>query len=138
MKTKSLFVAATLFFGTVATTQAQISPTAPQRGGSMNQTTVPAAPQTNPGTIDQRTPTTTNPTQMGTGTIDQRTSPPMTAPAQMGTGTVAQPPLQRSTTIEQQSVEQRTGTTTQPANSGTMRRETSTKKRTTETTTPRP
>ncbi|WP_022824249.1 hypothetical protein [Hymenobacter norwichensis] len=128
MKTKSLFVAATLFFGAAATTQAQINPTAPQTGGTMNQTTVPAAPPVNPGTIDQRTPTSTSPTQMGTGTIDQRNTVPMgtNVPSQMGTrvGTTDRPVIERSTTIEER-------TTTTP-----MRRK-ATKQRA-ETTTTRP
>jgi hypothetical protein len=128
MKTKSLFVAATLFFGAAATTQAQINPTAPQTGGTMNQTTIPAAPPSNPGTIDQRTPTSTSPTQMGTGTIDQRNTVPMgtNVPSQMGTGvgTTDRPVIERSTTIEER-------TTTTP-----MRRK-ATKQRA-ETTTTRP
>ena len=81
MKPAFLAAAALLFSATAAT--AQISPSEPQRGGSMNQTTVspqnPANPATNPGTIDQRTPTTTNPTQTSMpGTLDQR---PATLPA---------------------------------------------------------
>lgn len=128
MKTKSLYVAAALFFGAVATTQAQINPTAPQTGGTMNQTTVPAAPPSNPGTIDQRTPTSTSPTQMGTGTIDQRNTVPMgtNVPSQMGTGvtTTDRPVIERSTTIQER-------TTTTP-----MRRK-ATKQRA-ETTTTRP
>jgi len=75
MKFSLLAAAALLFTATAAS--AQISPSEPQRGGSMNQTTVqpqnPANPATNPGTIDQRTPTTTNPTQTSLpGAIDQQ------------------------------------------------------------------
>jgi|GEM_PF-7047987 len=66
MKTPFL-VAAALLVATVAA-QAQITPTSPERSGSQNQTTVPAAPPSNPSTLDQRTPTTANPTQTGTGT----------------------------------------------------------------------
>lgn len=119
--------------GATATAQAQVTPTTPQRGGIMNQTTVPAASPTNPGTIDQRTPTTTNPTQMSTG-----------SPTQIGTSTIDQAPIiQRSGTTEQR-VDQRTGTvvqptTTQPTNTSVnLRRETVPSRRTTETTTPRP
>ncbi len=95
----------------------------------MNQTTIPPASQSNPGTIDQRTPTTTNPTQLSTG-----------SPTQMGTSTIDQQPMQRSTTINQQSVEQRTGAaTTQPMNTGVnQRRQTNTQQRPTNTATPRP
>ena len=129
MKTKSLLVAASLIL-CAATAQAQINPTAPQTGGTMNQTTVPTATPTNPGTIDQRTPTTTNPTQMGTGTIDQRSTVPMgtNVPSQMGTGlgTVDRPVMERSTTVEQR-------TTTAP-----MRRKATTTKQRTETMTTRP
>ncbi|MBO0357582.1 hypothetical protein J0X19_06460 [Hymenobacter sp. BT186] len=124
MKTKSLLVAATLFFGAAATTQAQINPTAPQTGGTMNQTTVPAAPPVNPGTIDQRTPTTTNPTQMGTGTIDQRNTVPMgtNVPSQMGTGvgTVDRPVMERSTTIEERTAPVRRKATTTKQRTETM------------------
>lgn len=133
MKTKSLLVAATLFFGAVATTQAQINPTAPQTGGTLNQTTIPPATPSNPGTIDQRVPTTTNPTQMGTGTIDQRTTVPMgtNVPSQMGTGNPAV--MQRPATVEQQTMQRGT---TQPT-TRPIRRSTTTK-RTTETVVPRP
>ncbi|RSK40992.1 hypothetical protein [Hymenobacter perfusus] len=76
----TLFVTAGLLLAATAAS-AQISPSQPQRAGSMNQTTVqpqnPANPATNPGTLDQRTPTMSNPTQTVPGTIDQR---PMTAP----------------------------------------------------------
>ncbi|MDF7809953.1 hypothetical protein [Hymenobacter sp. YC55] len=133
MKTKNLILAAALILGATATVQAQVTPTSPQRGGVMNQTTVPAASPTNPGTIDQRTPITTNPTQTSTGT-----------PTQIGTSTIDQAPIiQRSGTLEQR-VDQRTGTvvqpaTTQPANTGVnQRRETMPNRRTAETTTPRP
>ena len=134
MKTKNLIIAASLILGATATVQAQVTPTTPQRGGVMNQTTVQAASPSNPGTIDQRTPTTTNPTQMGTG-----------SPTQIGTSTIdQQPAIQRPTTVEPQRVDQRTGTTTQPATTQPMntdvnqRREPSPKRRTNETTTPRP
>lgn len=133
MKTKNFLIAATLILGATAAAQAQVTPTSPQRGGVMNQTTVPAASPSNPGTIDQRTPTTTNPTQMSTG-----------SPTQIGTSTIDQAPIiQRAGTPEQR-VDQRTGTvvqpaTTQPTNTSVnQRRETMPNRRTAETTTPRP
>lgn len=86
MKMK-LLLAAALLMGSATLASAQINPTTPQRGGVVNQTTVPpvnpANPATNPGTIDQRTPTTTSPTQQGViGTIDQTPLPQRTTTMQ--------------------------------------------------------
>lgn len=135
MKSKNLIIAAAFILGATATAQAQVTPTTPQRGGIRNQTTVPAASPSNPGTIDQRTPTTTNPTQTSTG-----------SPTQIGTSTIdQQPAIQRPTVVEPQRIDQRTGTTTQPATTipsmntdVNQRREVSPKRRATETAPPRP
>ena len=120
MKTKNLLIAAALFLAAAATAYAQVTPTLPQTGGTMNQTTIPPAAPSNPGTLDQRTPTT-NPTQLDLGTIDHS-------------------PVQRPTPAEEQSTQQRTGSTTQPTNTATSRRrDTRTKQQAApETTTPRP
>lgn len=101
MKLSLLAAAALLFTATAAT--AQISPSEPQRGGTMNQTTVPpqnpANPVTNPGTLDQRTPTSTNPTQTVPGTIDQRpTTAPIVTPGEVRRATQPTTPASRTTT----------------------------------------
>ncbi|UOQ76009.1 hypothetical protein MUN84_15475 [Hymenobacter sp. 5516J-16] len=81
MKTKFLLAAAFLL-GSVTVATAQISPDAPQRSGSVNQTTLPPtnpASANNPGTISQTTPTRANPPQQRViGTIDERPLPAQT------------------------------------------------------------
>lgn len=82
MKTPVFLLAAALGLIAATAAQAQTTPTSTPYGGAVNQTRVPlpnpANPTTNPGTIDQRTPTTTSPTQSGViGTIDER---PVTVP----------------------------------------------------------
>lgn len=117
MKFSLLAAAALLFTATAAS--AQISPSEPQRGGTMNQTTVqpqnPANPATNPGTFDQRTPTSTNPTQTVPGTIDQRpATSPMATPGSMRRATRTTTPGTRNTTNGRRvrTVTSPTGTTT--------------------------
>ena len=74
MKTNFLLAAA-LFVGTATAATAQITPTGTPRSGTLNQSTMPvpnpANSTTNPGTLDQRTPTTANPTQPNPGTMDR-------------------------------------------------------------------
>ena len=71
----NFLLAAALFVGTATAASAQITPTSTPHSGTMNQSTMPlpnpANPTTNPGTLDQRTPTTSNPTQTSVGTIDR-------------------------------------------------------------------
>lgn len=127
MKFSLLAAAALLFTATAAS--AQISPSAPQRGGTLNQTTVPpqnpANPVTNPGTLDQRTPTSTNPTQTVPGTIDQRpTTSPIVTPGGIRRATRTTTPGTRNTTNGRRvrtvtSPSGTTPTTTTPA--GTVR-----------------
>ncbi|GGG52103.1 hypothetical protein [Hymenobacter glacieicola] len=81
MKTKFLLAAA-LLLGTTTVATAQISPDAPQRSGTVNQTTLPPtnpASSNNPGTISQSTPTRANaPQQRVIGTIDETPLPAQT------------------------------------------------------------
>ncbi|MBT9393427.1 hypothetical protein KLP40_09650 [Hymenobacter sp. NST-14] len=74
MKTNFLLAAA-LLLGTATAASAQTTPTVTPRSGTLNQSTMPlpnpANPTTNPGTIDQRTPTRGNPTQTSVGTMDR-------------------------------------------------------------------
>ncbi|TGE07749.1 hypothetical protein [Hymenobacter fodinae] len=107
----SLFVAAALLLGTTTATQAQTTPTGTQHGGVVNQTTVPpinpANPVTNPGTIDQRTPTTNSPTQSGVlGTIDQGTTRPQP--------TVTPETIRRSASIERPATPRRNASQRKP------------------------
>ncbi|MCA8832703.1 hypothetical protein [Hymenobacter pini] len=118
-----LLLATGLLLGTTAAS-AQISPSEPQRGGTLNQTTVqppnPANPATNPGTIDQRTPTTTNPTQTGVlGTIDQRpTTAPVVTPGEVRRVTSPATAPRRATATDRR-VRTVPGTSATPA--GTIR-----------------
>lgn len=128
MKTKFLLAAA-LLMGSATLATAQTTPTSPQYGGTVNQTTVPpinpANPTTNPGTIDQRAPTSTTPTQQGVlGTIDQTPLPQRPATAverDMRQTTPASPvtpgTMRRSTrqNTAPRSMERRTNRTTTPA-----------------------
>ncbi|WP_045687579.1 hypothetical protein [Hymenobacter sp. AT01-02] len=129
MKFHQLLFAATFVLSAATATQAQTTPTSTQYGGAVNQTRVPpvnpANPVTNPGTIDQRTPTTASPTQSGVmGTIDQN---PATVP--MRTTPVEN---ERSIRLETPATAPGTRRTTTPQ--GTLRRTTPA----TNTTTPRP
>ncbi|WP_426490397.1 hypothetical protein [Hymenobacter sp. 102] len=104
----SLCTAALLL--TVTAASAQISPSEPQRGGTLNQTTVPpqnpANPTINPGTIDQRTPTTSNPTQTSLpGAPNQRpTTMPAGASGTMRRGVGTQSGMPRTTTTNSRRV----------------------------------
>ncbi|MBX0292314.1 hypothetical protein K3G63_17835 [Hymenobacter sp. HSC-4F20] len=127
MKTK-LLLAAALLLGSATIASAQTTPTSTQHGGVVNQSTVPpmnpANPTTNPGTLDQRTPTTASPTQQGViGTIDQTPQPqrPITeqemrqpVPA-TGTTTGTMRRSARQTTAPRRTTTERRTTTTQSA-----------------------
>lgn len=71
----NFLLAAALLLGTATAVSAQTTPSSTPHGGILNQTNVPlpnpANPATNPGTIDQRTPTRNNPTQTSVGTMDR-------------------------------------------------------------------
>lgn len=118
MKTNLLLAA--LLLGTATAAQAQTTPMGTQHGGVVNQTTVPpinpANSVTNPGTIDQRTPTTTSPTQSGVlGTIDQGTTQPQPKTASGTTqrsATDVQPPATPRKQPPQRKAS--TGSTTRP------------------------
>ncbi|MFD2787045.1 hypothetical protein [Hymenobacter rubripertinctus] len=74
MKTNFLLAAA-LLLGSVTVVSAQTTPSSSSHGRTRNQTNVPlpnpANPTTNPGTIDQRTPTRYSPTQTSVGALDR-------------------------------------------------------------------
>lgn len=113
MKTNFLLTAAMLL-GVAGTAHAQTTPTGTQHGGVVNQTTVPpinpANPATNPGTIDQRTPTTNSPTQSGVlGTIDQGTTVPQPKTAPLPGGVRSATPTSAATEAARRS------TTTKPS-----------------------
>lgn len=123
MKNFLFLTAGLLLAGTAAS--AQVSPSTPQYGGAVNQTTVtpanPANPATNPGTLDQRTPTTTVPTQTGVpGTIDQRpATTPVLTPGNVRRSTAPGAPRRANGTLNRTNTN---GTLNRTNSNGTMNR----------------
>ena len=101
MKTNFLLAAA-LFLGTVTAASAQTTPTSTPHSGSMNQSTMPlpnpANPTTNPGTLDQRTPTMSNPTQTSVGTMDRTPAVESRVSQEAERRTTTTQPARRTTT----------------------------------------